>query len=326
MKLGLCVIGCGDFAATFAESLTSARDQVELYFASRNYDRAAAYSERFDGAGAFGAYEDAVNDSRIDALYVCTPHDLHLEHTRLAASAKKHILLEKPIARTVEEARLIISAADEAGVTLMIAENYRFLAPVQEAKRLIESGALGQVRLIQLQEEYPFDPSSWRNDRERNGGGVFIDGGIHKVSVLAYLTGRPNQVYAVQVPPGVSGLDAEDGMVVTTRSPNGVVGIINHSWSVGDTTGRPWVSVSGTMANLRFEMGDPWLEIDYGNSQETRRFDPDFRGIASMVLEFRRSILEASEPAMTGEEGLKDLVIVLKAYESAQTGLPVELD
>ena len=115
-------------------------------------------------------------------------------------------------------------------------------------------------------------------------------------------------------------------MVVTTRSPNGVVGIINHSWSVGDTTGRPWVSVSGTMANLRFEMGDPWLEIDYGNSQETRRFDPDYRGIASMVLEFRRSILEASEPAMTGEEGLKDLVMVLKAYESARTGLPVELD
>ena len=326
MKLGLCVIGCGGFAGIFAESLTSARNQIDLYFASRNLDRATAYSERFGGAGSFGSYEAAANDPRIDALYICTPHDLHLEHTRIAASAKKHILVEKPIARTVEEAQLIISAAREAGVTLMIAENYRFLAPVQEAKRLIDSGVLGRVRLIQLQEEYPFEPGSWRNDKERNGGGVFIDGGIHKASVLAYLTGRPNQVFAVQVPPGIEGLDAEDGMVVTTRSPEGVVGIINHSWSIGESTGRPWVSVSGTKANIRFEMGNPWLEIDYGGSKETIRFDPDHRGIASMALEFRRSILEATEPAMTGEEGLKDLMMVLKAYESAQTGLPVELD
>ena len=197
---------------------------------------------------------------------------------------------------------------------------------VQEARRWMDSGALGRVRRSQLKEEYPFEPGSWRNDKERNGGGVFIDGGIHKASVLAYLTGRPNQVFAVQVPPGIEGLDAEDGMVVTTRSPEGVVGIINHSWSIGESTGRPWVSVSGTKANIRFEMGNPWLEIDYGGSKETIRFDPDHRGIASMALEFRRSILEATEPAMTGEEGLKDLMMVLKAYESAQTGLPVKLD
>lgn len=326
MKLGLCVIGCGVFARNFAESLADAKDRVDLYFASRDYGRAKAYSAEFGGAGAFGSYEDAAADLRIEALYICTPHDLHLEHARLAANAKKHILLEKPIARTIDEARAIISTAAYAGVKLMVAENYRFLAPVQEAKRIIESGAIGQVRLIQLQEEYPFEPSSWRNDRERNGGGVFIDGGIHKASVLAYLAGRPDQVYAVPVPPGISGLDAEDGIVVTTRSLNGAVGIINHTWSIGKPTERPWVSVSGTQANLHFEMGGRWLKIDYGNTQETRRFDCDYGGIMPMVLEFRRSILEASEPTMTGEEGLNDLALVLKAYESAQTGLPVELD
>lgn len=325
MKLGLCVIGCGGFARIFAKSLADARDQVELYFASRDHARAKAYADEFGGAGAFGSYEDAATDPRIDALYICTPHDLHLEHARLAATAKKHILLEKPIARSIEEARLIISAADDAAVTLMVAENYRFLAPVQEAKRVIESGALGRVRLIQLHEEYPFDPSSWRNDRGRNGGGVLIDGGIHKASVLAYLAGRPNQVYAVEVPPGVSGLDAEDGIVVTTRSPDGVVGIINHTWRVGKPPERPWVSVSGTRANLRFEMGGSWLKIDYGHSQETRRFNGDCRGITDMVLEFRRCIMEGTEPAMTGEEGLQDLALVLKAYESVRTGLPVQL-
>ena len=326
MKLRLCVIGCGGFARTFSKSLAQARDQVELYFASRDIGRAEAYSAEFGGAGAFGSYADAANDPNIDALYICTPHDLHLEHARLAATAKKHILLEKPIALTVEEARLITLVAKDAGVRLMVAENYRYLAPVQEAKKLIESGALGQVRLIQLQEEYPFYPGSWRNDKDRNGGGVFIDGGIHKASVLAYLTGRPNQVYAVQVPPGNPGWEAEDGLVVTTQAASGTVGIINHTWSIGKPTERPWVTVTGTLANLSFEMGRQWLKIDRGDSQETLEFDPDHRGIMAMVLEFRRSIMEESEPSMTGEEGLKDLALVLKAYESAQSGLPLALD
>ena len=326
MKLRLCVIGCGGFARILAASLTDARDRVDLYFASRDYGRAKSYCAEFGGAGAFGSYEDAAADPRIQALYICTPHHLHLEHARIAANAKKHILLEKPIARTIYEARAIISAANDAEVKLMVAENYRFLAPVQEAKRIIESGTLGRVRMIQLHEEYPFDPSSWRNDRELNGGGVMIDGGIHKASVLAYLAGRPNHVYAVLVPPGIPGLEAEDGIVVTTRSPNGLVGIINHTWSVGKTTERPWVRVSGTQANLHFEMGRRWLNIDNGDSQETRRFDCDHRGLIAMVLEFRRSILEESEPAMTGEEGLRDLAVVLKAYESARTGQPLEID
>jgi UDP-N-acetyl-2-amino-2-deoxyglucuronate dehydrogenase len=326
MKLGLCVLGCGSFARVFAESLCDVRDRVELYFASRDYARAQAYSEELGGAGAFGSYEDAVSDPRVEAVYICTPHDLHLENARLAAAAKTHILVEKPLARTLHEGRAIIEAAGDAGVTLMVAENYRFLAPVQEAKRIIDSGSLGQVRLIQLHEEHPFEPGSWRNDRTRNGGGVFIDGGIHKTSVLSYLTGRPTQVYALPVLPGTPGLEAEDGMVVTTRSAGGVVGIVNHTWNIRMPVQRPRVSVTGTMGNLNFELGRPWLNIEYRDTQETRLFDADHRGIMAMVLEFRRSILEKSEPSMTGEEGLSDLELVLKAYESAETGLPVDLN
>ncbi|MCS5669870.1 MAG: Gfo/Idh/MocA family oxidoreductase [Dehalococcoidia bacterium] len=325
MKLRLCVIGCGGFARIFAESLAAERDRVDLYFASRDLGRAKAYSDEFGGLGSFASYEDAAANPDIDAVYVCTPHDLHLEHTLLATAANKHILLEKPIARTIKEARAIISAASDAGVKLMVAENYRFLSPVLEAKRLIESGIVGRVRLVQLQEEFPFDPSSWRNDRERTGGGVLIDGGIHKASVLAYLSGRPDRVYAVQVPSVNPGVKAEDGIIVTTCSPEGVVGIINHTWSIRRTSERPWVSVTGTLANLHFEMGRPWLNIGYGDSQETRTFNDDHRGIIAMVLEFRRSILEGTEPSMTGEEGMKDLALVLKAYESVQSGSPAEL-
>src|SRR5215472_3019402 len=197
MKLGLCVVGCGEFARTFAQAMQSARDEIELFFASRDVQRARAYAQTFRGSGVFGSYEAAAADPRVEALYLCTPHHLHREHVAMAAQARKHILVEKPIARTLTEAQAMIAQAQEAGVTLMVAENYRFMAAVRQCKALIERGAVGALRMVQFQEEAPFRPTGWRNRRALNGGGVFIDSGIHKVDLLLYLVGTLAQLYAV---------------------------------------------------------------------------------------------------------------------------------
>ena len=103
MKLGLCVVGCGSFAKTFASSIQPLLPQINLYFASRDLAKAQAYSQMFHGAGAFGSYAEAAGDARVEAMYICTPHYLHTEHTAPAASTGKHILIEKPIAITMEE-------------------------------------------------------------------------------------------------------------------------------------------------------------------------------------------------------------------------------
>jgi len=319
-------LGCGSFAGIFARTLMALRGEIDLYFASRDLSRAQEYAARFNGIDAFGSYESAAADSRVDAVYICTPHHLHLEHAALAARLGKHILVEKPIAGTLEDARAIVAEAKKAGVNLMVAENYRFLSAVLKAKELVEAGRLGQLRLIQVQEQYPFEPSGWRNQAELNGGGVFIDGGIHKASVLAYLAGRPQQVFAMAVDPGRQGLEAEDGIVLMTRSAAGVVGIINHSWSAGPVTERPWVSLSGTKATIYFELGRPWLKIIDGTSEEVIELADDYRGLVPMVREFHQSILGARDPSMTGAEAIEDLSFVLKAYESMRLGVPVLLD
>jgi phthalate 4,5-cis-dihydrodiol dehydrogenase len=85
--------------------MQSARDEIERIFASRDVERARAYAETFWGSGVFGSYEAAAADPRVEALYLCTPHHLHREHVALAAQAGKHILVEKPIARTLAEPR-----------------------------------------------------------------------------------------------------------------------------------------------------------------------------------------------------------------------------
>lgn len=326
MSLGLCVLGCGSFAAVFARSMASLSGEVDLYFASRDLARAQDYTSRFGGRDAFGSYEQAVADPRVEAVYVCTPHHLHREHASLAFRAGKHVLVEKPIAGTLADAAAMVREAASAGVTFMVAENYRFLPPVQEAKRLIEHGRAGRVRLIQLHEQFPFAPAGWRSRADLNGGGVLIDGGIHKLSAIAYLAGVPTEIYAAEVPPSQPGLEAEDGAVVITRCADGVVGMINHSWSVVPPQPHSWVSISGTDAMLYFEPGRPWLKVTDAQSETTLALDDHGNGLVPMVREFRNSILEGRAPAMTGADGLADLALVLAAYESMETGLPVRLD
>jgi predicted dehydrogenase len=301
------------------------RGEIDLYFASRELSRAKEYAARFNGLAAFGDYAIAAADPRVDALYICTPHHLHREHVALAARFGKHALVEKPIAGNLDDSEAMVQEARVAGVTLMVAENYRFLPSVQKARQLVDEGRLGQLRLVQLQEQYPFRPLGWRNQRDQNGGGVLIDGGIHKLSGLAYLSGRPNQIFAQRVLPGQPDLQAEDGVIVVTRSKDGVVGLINHTWSVAPPEPHSWVSISGTTGYLYFEVGKPWLKLIESNTEIIVDLDDNGNGLAPMVREFHRSIVEKREPAMTGEEGIADLLLVLKAYESMETGLPVNL-
>jgi predicted dehydrogenase len=325
MKLALCVLGCGQHARTFARAVDPLRDQVDLYFASRDLDRAGSYCRDLGGVDAFPSYQAAASDPRVDALYVCTPHHLHLEHVKLAAGRGKHVLVEKPVARSLEEADLIIAAARQSGITLMVAENLRFMSAVRKCKELTDGGAIGDLRLLQLQEEAPFRPGDWRSDREINGGGVFIDGGIHKVHFLRYLLGEPEQIYAAALPPGLPGHGGEDGLVMVARWSSGAVGLINHSWVASQRATPRWVSVSGTAGRIYFDVGGHWLRLERGDSHQVLNFAPDHWGITDMVREFRDSIRQGREPETSGSEGRRDLALVLQAYRSSEQGASLTL-
>ena len=323
MKFGLCVIGCGSFARSFSSAIQGELSDIDLYFASRDERRADDFAGEYHGVGSFGSYEAACADAGVDGVYICTPHYLHLDHATLAASAGKHILMEKPLARTAEEARAIVDVAREDGVILMVAENYRFMPPVVAARAMVERGNLGTLRLVQLQEDFPFQPADWRNDAELNGGGVLIDGGIHKLSLLAYLAGDPSEVYAAEIPSSQPGLGAEDGVMAMVRYPNGLVGVVNHTWSAGPHAHRPWVTVSGSRASIAFELGGDWLDTIDGSGRHRQHLGNDRAGLAAMVREFRECVQEGRPPAMTGEEGSRDVALVQACYESMRTGAPV---
>ena len=331
MGIGLCVVGCGQFARTFVKAIRSfdawgPDGGPDLFFASRDRKRAAAYCRRFNGGGYFGSYEEAASDPRVQAMYLCTPHHLHVEHALLAARHSRHILVEKPIASTLEEGERMVVAAREADVKLMVAENFRFMPTVRKARELISEGAIGTVRLLQVQEEARYLLQGWRGDPRQMGGGVLIDGGIHSMDMLIDLAGMPREVYSASLPRVLPGSEGEDGTVLMARLERGATGFINHAWGISKRAWRLWVSVSGTRGRIYFEPRMPVLKLETEDGPRTFRFPQDRSGIGSMVKEFQDSIREDRPPLTSGEEGLRDLQVVLAAYESAARGIAVRVE
>ena len=329
MKQSMCIVGCGGYARMVLDDIYDMTDDFDFYFASRDVDKARQYSEDYGGAGYFGDYEEAAADPRVQSMYFFTPHDMHLDNVNLAARHGKHVLMEKPIARTVAEASAMVESARSAGIKLMIAENYRFLNTVDRAMEIMNAeGAenpIGDLRLIEMVVEGFSSPGKWRANLDRNGGGVFIDGGIHFVDIAVNVGGFPELVHAIQPPQLYTNVEGEDGILVTAALPGGVACVINFSRAIPVQSQFQIIKFTGSKGRISFDPRASELTIDTPDGQSAVEVPAVRRGVRGMVSEFRRSIEEDREPVMSGHEGTKDLAVVLAAYESMRTGESVRL-
>ena len=321
MKLSLCIVGCGRYAGVVLNEIQDMTDEFDFYFASRDLSKAKSYCERFGGIDYFGSYEEALSDTRVQAAYFFTPHHTHLENMELAAHHGKHVLMEKPIARTIKESQALVKTAQDGGVQLMVAENYRFLHSVRRAKSMIDTGTLGSIgdlRLIDIKVEAFRPPSSpWRYDATLTGGGSFIDAGIHYIDLIVNLGGMPTQVYAASPTKVHRRSEGEDGLVLVANLPNDAVAVFNFSRATSRNEDQNYVGITGTKGYIEF---DPYgREITFENTLVKRnvRLPEAHRGAREMIREFRDCIRQQRPPAMTGAEAIRDLAVVLAAYRSA---------
>ena len=325
-RLSLCIVGCGKYAHTVMEYIGDMTDEVEFFFASREIDKAREYCERYDGSAYYGSCEDAASDPRVEAMYMITPHDLHLENGLVAAKYGKHVLMEKPIARTVAEARELIKGVTRAGVTLMVAENFRFDPATAKAKELIEDGMIGKLTFVDVQsEDFDSGCEGWRLSLERCGGGRMIDGGIHYVDVLRNIAGDPERVYAL-VPSHktIPGIEGEDSMAVTATFPGGLTGFLRYTGGTSLPSKRD-VRVTGTKGRLWYTVFGGEVAVETEEGARVYPVESEIRGMKRMVRDFIGAIDEGREPIMSGQEALNDLAVVLASYESVRTGAPVRV-
>jgi len=149
-----------------------------------------AFEAEFGGRG-YASVEEMANDPEVEAVYIATPHQMHAEHVAAVTAAGKHVLVDKPLSVTMEDADKMVDAARAAGVHLIVGPSHSFDPPVLKARQIIESGQFGVVRMVQAfnYTDFLYRPRRIEELRTEEGGGVLFSQGIHQIDIVRLLCG-----------------------------------------------------------------------------------------------------------------------------------------
>ena len=318
--MALVVLGCGWIARRHAAA--ARRLRLPLIFASRDVARARAYAREFGGVGAYGGYAEALGDPRARAALVCTPHDRHLDDVLQALAAGRHVLVEKPLARTLEEADRMIEAAARAGRVLMTAENFRFMPAFRWVRRALDAGTLGDPREVHLVARAWRRHTGWRLTPGA-GGGALIDTGIHYVHALRWWGGEVRRVFALRPPQTIADMAGEDAVDLLAECESGVIGFLANSLGAHGLPRFQWSSVTGTRATCFVDNRGRLALVRGMGGLRLRLFRRDTRGHEAMLRAFDDAMTTGRATETDGTEGRRDLAVVLAAYRSIAEGRPV---
>jgi predicted dehydrogenase len=279
----------------------------------------------------FHTYEELL-DTKPDGVIICTENNRHRPSVEMAASRGIHILCEKPIATTLENAQAIVDMCGKASVILMTAFPLRFNPSLLEIKARLDHGDFGDIYCFNAtnQGELPTKHRAWFVDPELAGGGAIMDHTVHLVDIMRWFTGsdvasmyaRSNKIFHAEE------VEVETGALEMLTFENGVFATIDASWS------RPqyWPTWGGLGFEMVTQRGAVIVDA-YRQNLNIYRHEWQRSQWASwgsdmnhaMINEFASAIRENRPPKVTGEDGLRALEATLAAYESTRTGETVQV-
>jgi UDP-N-acetyl-2-amino-2-deoxyglucuronate dehydrogenase len=312
----IALVGTGMWAPRLAEAAGRARLDVVTCF-SRNEAGRREFAERF-GCAAAASIEEAIGHPEVEGVVLATPNDVHEEQALACAERGRHVLVEKPIADTVEAGERMRQACADAGVTLMVGHAFRRLGAARRVKQLLDEGALGRVVLAEANMSLPgsFKPEAWRAHRSRNPGGPIMQLGIHHVDTLSYWLG-PVRRAAGRFAHVHTQADIDDVGAVTLEFQSGALGTVTGSYVSPKTLS---LRLLGTDAVLDYHTDfSVWPDAQALDRVTTLTLngDPlefDERDMLAEELdEFGRCIRGEAEPETGAGEGIAALAAVLGA-------------
>lgn len=312
MRIG--IIGTGSMGRTHAASWRQTPATL-AGFVSRAGQSALADDY---GAPVFTRLEDMLPD--VDVVDICTPTHLHLEQTRIAAAAGKHVVCEKPIARSVADAQAMLAACNAAGVQLLIAHVLRYFPDYAHAHDQLVSGALGVVREVStLRAGYaPSKPSdNWFADMTLSGGPM-LDLMIHDFDFARWIAGDVTRVSA-----RANGT-LDDHAFVTLDHRNGALSQIEGGWHLPPGVFKTRLDVTGT-AGAVSASSDNSAPKDSETPDVPRVRAAGADPYALQAQDFYAALSQGVMPRVSAQDGIEALRIALAAIESARSGAPVVL-
>ncbi|MGW6199999.1 Gfo/Idh/MocA family protein [Kribbella sp. NPDC055110] len=320
IKVGL--IGAGGIASAHIKGYQQHADRIAVTAVADAVEETAKKRGEELGATAYTDYREMLANEELDAVDICLPHHLHRDAIVAAAEAGKHILCEKPLCLSAEEAADVRKAVTESGVTLMCAHNQLFMPAVAKARELLQAGTIGTVYEVRTTDSFynDFDPSSmgWRASSKTSGGGELIDTGYHPTYLMLHLAGGlPVEATSMLSTHRLKFMEGEDSAQVLIRFDNGVVGQLVTSWAYQPAAGTERFSVVGELGSLTSD----GTTLSYSlRSCETETFE--FEPVDTFVAEighFADSLSGKTRPLHTEEEGIAVLGILLAAYEASRS-------
>jgi D-xylose 1-dehydrogenase (NADP+, D-xylono-1,5-lactone-forming) len=330
--LTIGILGTANIARQFIDGVRGSAKVKIVAVASRSADKAAAFARETGVPHSCATYEALLADPAIDAIYNPLPNSLHAEWSIRAAEAGKHVLCEKPLATSPEDARAMFAAARRTNVILVEGYPYRAQPQIVRLRGLLSEGAIGNVRYIQASIGFPMsDPSNIRLDPAL-AGGALMDAGCYPVSLVRMIAGaRPNRVHAVAdfADTGVdrtlvASLEHRDGLLAQI-SASFATARHRHAFIAGDAG-----SVGTNYLNDTSEAMPAILELKRGPGWDAKResiVNPTTSGFLAQAESFSDLVAQGWDRwAGVSEQESIDIAVTLEALaSSARTGATVVL-
>lgn len=342
MALGWGIIGPGSHSHLKIAPAISAGSEAELVAVySRDQGRADSFAETHGAKAGYASLADLLGDSRVDAVFVASPNSLHAEHTLQAARAGKHVLAEKPMATTLEDAVAMVDTCRSNGVKLGLGFELRFHPAHTLARSLVADGALGRVRLVQGHwgrgergepEHLPRTGlRAWWESPELMGGGSVIAGlGVHVIDLMRFVLQQEVTEVVAMTDGQTKEQPLEHIASFSLRMQNGIIANIScgrmlpdtlNDFTIYGTDGR----ITGRATVWEARMGS--AEVVSESINHAEEWDYDY--LANFVAEledFHRSVKDDMEPRATGLDGLRAAQVTSAVIESARTGRAVKIE
>lgn len=324
-KVRLASIGLGGWGAMLAGSVErSGAAEVVSCFA-RSEEGRKSFAEEV-GCRQAASLDELLSDSEVEGILLATPHSTHVDIICQAASAGKHVFVEKPLTLTAADGRKAYEATQKAGVTLQVGHNRRKQGGNRRLREMIDNGELGMVHQVEgnLSLAGGQNPrQGWRNDTDECPAGAMTALGVHMVDNLHYLAGPVKRLSAFSKKLFGKG-NLNDVTSIILEFESGPLGYIHTTFVIPKICSN---AVFGTQANAWTEEEGSKLYFQKVDQQEREEL-PCEPGdcLAEQMTEFAKCIREGARPEVSGPEGIEVVAVLEAVVESAGTGQAVEVD
>jgi predicted dehydrogenase len=333
----IALLGSGFVSELYMLGLDEVRGHDVVVNYSRTAERARSFGQTWRIPDQTTSLPAAIRRDDVDLVIIGLPNEAHLEATRLACAAKKHVVCTKPLGRNAAEAREMLELVEKAGVLHGYAETEVFSPAVVRVRKLIDDGAIGRIFTIRSREAHsdPHAPHFW--DAERTGGGALLDMGCHMFEAFRYFLGKDDR--PVEVMAWGDRLvhhdktTAEDNAIALVRFQSGVMGVAETSWTAlggmdlrnevyGDK-GAAYTDVTRGTPIRAFTVGSAGYLMEKANAETGWVFPvPDearVYGFHEEMRHFVASVARGELPRETYHDGLVINVMMDAAYQSMKT-------